>query len=131
MVAERSRIEVIDPYAVPPAPPAFLGEEPPHDWCFYYQKMNLARQRGEWDEVLRLANEAAALDLAPNDVSEWMPVLEAQATLGSEKAARRLGTIIRSDDPARFYLCRELKKEPAYPPPYNHQLARDLVCSGK
>jgi len=131
MVAERSKIEVIDPYAVPPAPPAFLGEEPPHDWCYYYQKMNLARQRGEWDEVLRLENEAAALDLAPNDVSEWMPVLEAQATLGSEKAARRLGTIIRSDDTARFHLCRELKKEPAYPLPYNHQLARDLVCSGK
>ncbi len=131
MVAERSRIEAIDPYAVPPAPPAFLGEEPPHDWCFYYQKMNLARQRGEWDEVLRLANEAAALDLSPNDVSEWMPALEAQATLGSEKAARRLGTIIRSDDTARFYLCRELNKESAYPPPYNHELAKNLVCSGK
>jgi hypothetical protein len=105
-----------------------LGEEPEHGWCFYYQKMNLARQQGNWDEVARLARESADLGLSPRDVSEWMPVLEAYTTLDNEKAARHLATIIRSNDMARCYLCNELQKSPAYAEPYNHELTRDLVC---
>jgi len=128
MVAGHSVIDRIDVNASPATPPAFLGEEPKHGWCYYYQKMNLARQQGNWNEVDRLVKEAGDLGYSPNDVSEWMPILEAYTTLNNEKAARRLAKIIRSDAMARFYLCEELQKGRAYPAPYNYELTRDLVC---
>jgi hypothetical protein len=128
MVAGYSIVDRINVNASPAIPPAFLGSEPEHGWCFYYQKMNLARQQGNWDEVAQLADETADLSFSPNDVSEWMPVLEAYATLGREKEARRLSTIIRSDEVARFYLCREIQKGPAYAEPYNYELVKDLIC---
>jgi hypothetical protein len=114
--------------AVPAIPPAFLGSEPKHGWCFYYQKMDLARQKGNWDEVAQLADETADLGFSPNDISEWMPILEAYGTLGREKEARGLSTIIRSDEVTRFYLCRELQKGSAYAEPYNYELVKDLIC---
>jgi hypothetical protein len=128
MVAGYSMVDRINVNATPAIPPAFLGSEPEHGWCFYYQKMNLARQRGNWDEVAQLADETAKLGLAPNDVSEWMPILEAYATLDREKKARRLSTIIRSDEVARFYLCREMQKGSAYAEPYNYELVKELIC---
>jgi hypothetical protein len=128
MVAGYSMVDRINVNAPPAIPPAFLGSEPEHGWCFYYQKMNLARQRGNWDEVAQLADETVKLGLAPNDVSEWMPILEAYATLGHEKKARRLSTIIRSDEVARFYLCREMQKGSAYAEPYNYELVKELIC---
>jgi hypothetical protein len=130
-VADLSNIDRIRVDAPPPIVPAFLGEEPRHAWCYYYQKMGLARQQGNWEEVARLADEAIGKDLNPEDFSEWMPVLEAYATLGREKEARRLSTIIRSRDDTRFFLCREMQKEPAYPGPFNDELVEDLVCGVK
>jgi len=128
VVAGYSIIDRINVNAADVVPAAFLGQEPKHNWCFFYQKMNLARQRGDWEEVMRLAEDAIAQGFEPNDVSEWMPVLEAFATLGREKDARHLSTIIRSDPTIRFYLCSEMQKGPAYPKPYNYELVKDLVC---
>jgi hypothetical protein len=128
LVADRSKIDRINVNATDIVPPTFLGKEPEHTWCFFYQKMNLARQRGDWQEVLRLSDDAIARGFSPNDTSEWMPVLEAFATLGREKEARRLSTVVRSDPTVRFYLCNEMQKGSAYPAPYNYELVRDLVC---
>lgn len=62
------------------APPAYLfGIEPQHDWCYYYQKASLARQQEDWDEVVRLADEAARLGLQAVDSSEWLPFLQGYA----------------------------------------------------
>lgn len=56
------------------APPAFaFGEEPPHSWCFYYQKADLALQIGDIDGVLKLSDEFHEKGLFPVDKSEWAP----------------------------------------------------------
>ena len=130
-VADKSDIGRIITNAPAVTIPAFMGKELQHDWCFSYQKMSLARQQGDWVEVARLADEAIAKGFSPEDYSEWMPVLEAYASLGREKEARHLSTIIRSRDETRFFLCREMQKEPAYPAPFNAQLVKDLVCGVK
>ncbi len=130
-VADQSNIDRIMMDAPAITVPAFLGEEPQHDWCFYYQKMGLARQQGNWQAVARLADEAIGKDLSPEDFSEWMPVLEAYATLGREKEATHLSTIIRNRDETRFFLCREMQKDPAYPDPFNDEFVKDLVCGVK
>jgi hypothetical protein len=127
-VGQYSRIEMIDVDAEPAGLPSFLSGSRPREWCRYYQWISLARQKAEWGEVARLADEAIAADLTPEDVSEWMPALEAYATLGRTQDARRAAAIIRSQDAARAYLCLQIQRGPAYPEPYDYNEVNQVLC---
>lgn len=82
----------------PHAPPTVVfGPEPPHDWCYYYEKADLARQRGDWDEVLKLGSEASTKGFAPKDSIEWMPFLQAYAQTADIERLTELATIVTSD----------------------------------
>jgi hypothetical protein len=63
-------------------PEAIFGAEPEHDWCYYYQKAELARQRGDWKQVADLADQALAQGFSPNKPQEWLPFIEAFAYTG-------------------------------------------------
>ena len=78
-------------------PASIFGSEPEHDWCFYYQQADLARQRGNWDEVARLGGEAESLGFHPNDQIEWMPFLQAYAFLGDQKQVKAISTRINTE----------------------------------
>ena len=128
-VAPFSRIDQIDPDHAPPVvPQEIFGREPERGWCFYYQKMTLARQMGDWQEVARLADKAQSLDLHPQDYSEWLPALQAYASLGATKSAKHVAAIIKSDRNIRFFLCRQLEKGPQFPSPYDHDQTIQLLC---
>ncbi len=82
LVAPNSKVDRISVDGSPHRPPeVFFGAEPPHTWCYYYQKASLARQKGNWAEVARLGDEAAAQNFTPADRLEWMPFLEGYANL--------------------------------------------------
>lgn len=71
------------------APPSFLfGTEPAHTWCYYFQKADLARQLGDWEQVASLGDEAFAIPYLPNDASEFLPFIEAYLRLGRIDDAR-------------------------------------------
>ncbi len=53
-----------------------FGEEPKHDWCYYFEKADLARQMSDWETVSKLGMEAISLGLSPQDIYEWMPMIE-------------------------------------------------------
>jgi hypothetical protein len=127
-VASYSKIDLIRADARPAALPNFLEGAPTKPWCRFYQKMELARQQADWPEVARLADVAQAQGLAPEDVSEWMPALEAYASTGQLQAARHAASIIRSVDTARAYLCLQLQRGPAYPAPYDYNLVNQVLC---
>jgi hypothetical protein len=127
-VGSYSRIDLIEAAATPAALPAFLGGGHPAAWCAYYQRMNLARQQGAWQEVAQLSDEALAKGLTPDDVSEWMPALDAYATLGRIQDAKHAASIIRSADAARSFLCLQLQRGAAYPPPYDYNQVNQLLC---
>ena len=127
-VAPRSRIEMIDVGASRSSRPAFLGSEPVHAWCFYYQQIELARQRGDWLEAARLMDEAQSKDLQPLDKSEWMPALEAYVVLDRIKDARHAASIVRVDAPTRFYLCAEWSRELPFLLADDLQTIRELIC---
>jgi hypothetical protein len=127
-VAEYSHINMIDTTSAPANLPPFLAGHATRPWCHYYQQMGLARQRADWDAVARLADEALARDLTPEDVSEWMPALEAYATLGREKDMRRAAAIIRSVDSARAFLCIQMQRGATYPAPYDYNLVNQVLC---
>jgi hypothetical protein len=109
-IAQYSKIERVDTTAPPALPPGeIFGPEPPHDWCYYYQKIGLALQRGEAGEAARLADEALAQDFRPEDSSEWMPVIEAYLQNGQPKEAKQASKFI-TDQSTRVYLCQQLRQ---------------------
>jgi hypothetical protein len=63
-------------------PPAFIPE-PDHEWCYYYQKAELATQMEKWDEVVALFAEASQKKFEPSDKTEWLPYIEALAETGA------------------------------------------------
>jgi hypothetical protein len=68
----------IDSVALPVIPSQdIFGIEPEHDWCFYFQKADLARQNKNWEEVFIVIEQADQLGLTPRSGVEKMPELEA------------------------------------------------------
>jgi len=90
-------LNLIRAEATSAAPPAFLGEEPAHRWCFFYQQAELARQRGDWAKVLTLLKQAGSL--RPDDSFEYLPFVEALARGGEMKLARALTRQAVDDSP--------------------------------
>ena len=83
-ISNLSRIER-QPRGVPVE--AIFGKEPPHDWCYYFQKASLARQYKDWAEVARLGDEAQKLGFGPNNPQEWLPFIEGYARAGGWRDA--------------------------------------------
>ncbi len=54
-------------------PKQIFGNEPSHDWCYYFQKASLLRQLKQWDKILRLKEEVMQKGLKPKDPNEWLP----------------------------------------------------------
>ena len=105
-----NQIMVDEPMSRPPE--VIFGEEPTHDWCYYYQKADLARQRRDWDEIIRLGQEADRLNLQPYDSIEWMPFIEAYAYSGEKDHAQVLAKIVNDNPYYRHQVCEEISSDP-------------------
>lgn len=92
-----------------PPPEEIFGLEPKHNWCYYYQKASLARQRQDWKEIGRLGDEAAAQGMEPQDLSEWLPFYEGYVHLWNYEAADRIAGLLRSDNFFIVDYCRQFK----------------------
>ncbi len=80
LVASRSKVENIAMEDQPiTIPKEILGDEPVHDWCYFYQKSSLARQRNDWDAIANLGDEVISSELQAKDITEWAPYLEGYA----------------------------------------------------
>lgn len=108
-VALHSRIDNVAMDGAPPAPPDLVfGAEPPHGWCYYYQKASLARQQGSWEDIVALYKEALQQGHYPNDGVEWLPFLQAYAALGDMDKLREFKPIILADPFLAMQTCRVL-----------------------
>ncbi|HEY3477200.1 MAG TPA: hypothetical protein VGK56_21470, partial [Anaerolineales bacterium] len=115
VVAPFSDPELIDLSSADHDPPSVVfGPEPPHEWCYYYEKADLARQRGDWEEVVRLGDEAIQAKLAPQDDIEWMPFLQAYAHTGEAVRLDRVRRLMKNSDPFVVrQVCQRLGELPA------------------
>lgn len=106
LVAPFSRLENVITEGEFQTPPAVVfGEEPEHDWCYFYQKADLARQRGEWEQVPVLLKEALDQGQYPEDALEWMPFLQASAVLGDVDQVRSTAKLVTTDKFLRLQVC--------------------------
>src|SRR5690606_30479892 len=112
---DADRLVLISPYSKldnvmtegdsPTVPVAVFGEEPEHDWCFYYQKADLARQRGEWEQVPLLLKEALDKGYYSGDPLEWMPFFQAYAVTGDVDKMRSTLKLIVLNRQLRIKTC--------------------------
>jgi len=87
-----------------------FGAEPGHNWCYFYQKAELARQQGDWALVAALGTEAASLDLVPADPIEWMPFLQAYVVLGQTEKVETLAARFQDDPFHKEQFCKNLNR---------------------
>jgi hypothetical protein len=127
-----SHIDRIVPTGNAPIPPAAIfGPEPPHNWCYYYQKAALARQVGDWKEIGKLYDQTIALGLEPSDQSEILPFFEGLVNLGRIDEAKKIyNQEIKGRKQLRYPLCNFLSKDPGYPPEfhYDYQMIDEILC---
>lgn len=91
-LSQLGRIDVNSDYAPAPRKDLF-GSEPPHDWCYYYQMAQLARQQRNWQAVATLGDEAIGAGHAPNDPMEWLVFMQAFAYTGDEHYQATLAAV--------------------------------------
>ncbi|MBE0680578.1 MAG: hypothetical protein IH589_01580 [Anaerolineales bacterium] len=60
----------------PSLPEDIYGRQNNKGWCYYFQKADLARQFGQWDEVLRLWNESQSVGERADNGFEYIPFIE-------------------------------------------------------
>jgi len=113
----RDAIPLSDPSLIiadagpPDMPRALFGDEPPHTWCYYYAKAELARQTGDWETVVALGDEARKKGFVPGDALEWLPFIEGYVITGNHQVARELSLIAYEDDSRpRKGLCHTWKR---------------------
>lgn len=89
-------------------PAQLYNPEPPHGWCYYFEKAELARQQGDWAQVVSLGKLAFALSDHPNDPMERFVFIEAYAHTADWVDARKLTREAYkiSPDYVRTPLCR-------------------------
>ncbi len=63
-------------------PDNMYAPEPAHGWCYYFERADLARQQGNWEEVAKLGDEAFNTNDYPNDPAERFPFIEGYAHVG-------------------------------------------------
>jgi len=133
--AAKSRVEFIDLSAPPHLPPTYLfGPEPEHDWCYYFQKADLARQAGDWESIVRLYDEASSQQLTPNDRIELIPFLQAFAYLGDAQTVKQISTVINSEAWYKLQACQILQgmSEQGYPlGPKMQSYTDELFCGSQ
>jgi hypothetical protein len=85
-------------------PPEFMPE-PDHNWCYYYQKAELAAQQSDWNGVNRLYDQVNEKSLLPTDKTEWLPFIEAMAKTNKFDKAIDLTRSSLEQDGARSAVC--------------------------
>ena len=71
-------------------PQNLFGPDPKAGWCYYFEKADLARQLGDWNEVVRLGKLAFQTDDAPYHESERELFIQGYAYTGEWERATAL-----------------------------------------
>jgi len=91
---DRIHQEPVDPDWTPPR--NIFGAEPDRQWCFYYQKADLARQNENWETVVRFLEEAQTQGYSPGDEGEYLLFIDAYMKLGRFDKAYELTVQVNS-----------------------------------
>jgi hypothetical protein len=95
-----------DPEKPVTLPADIFGSEPEHTWCYYYEKADLATQKGDWTQVIKLYQEAEQQGFTATQNVELVPFIKGFAYTGDWNKAFELTVTAYSEDPnPDAYLC--------------------------
>jgi hypothetical protein len=60
----------------PTLPESIYGKQNNQTWCYYFEKADLARQYGQWDEIARLWKESKSTGERADNGFEYIPFIE-------------------------------------------------------
>ncbi len=83
-----------------PQMPLLYAPEPNRGWCYYFEKAELAKQHGDWEEVVKLGEKAFASGDYPNDPTENFVFIEAYAHTNAWENAEQLSTRAKRVSPS-------------------------------
>ncbi len=63
-------------------PEVIYGKQDTQTWCYYFEKADLARQYGQWDEIARLWEESQTIGERADNGFEYIPFIEGYGHLG-------------------------------------------------
>ncbi len=76
------------------------------DWCYYYQKADLARQNQDWQEIARLWQELRTLGLNSAEAFEYLPFIEGLLRQNNFDEAQRISLhVVTFSKEARSIVC--------------------------
>ena len=92
--------------------PDIYGPEPEHNFCYYFEKADLARWLGDWDISLQMSEMALTFNDHPYDPAEQMVFIEGYAHAGEWEWAMELSKQAHavSEDDAGWMLCQLWKR---------------------
>lgn len=115
------------------APDSIFGPEPPHTWCYFFEKADLARQMQDWGTVLSLEKQATEQGFAPGFGPEYIPFIEAHAQTGNWQKAYDLSLaaqkLITEMEPLLCASWERLDKLPSADPNIVNQAMQAFSCS--
>ena len=116
----------------PPFEPLFTASDN-GSWCYFFESADLARQFGNYAEVVRLGNEALEKGKAPRTPSEWLPFLEGYIWQGDFATAQWIIDQITQAEgnytPGVCYTLRRMIREDGFPyPEAVAQLIAENLC---
>lgn len=106
-VSNLSRI-ILDPSESTPPRPDVFGEEPPHTWCYYFEKASIAYHQQDWDQIVSLGKIVEKRDFEPNTDNkvEWYPFIEAYGRTGDWGRAQTLSILaFKGDERVQDMFC--------------------------
>jgi hypothetical protein len=81
-----------------------IVKENKDSWCYFYQKADLARQLGNWDQVLTLWDEAQSKGYRPDHGFEYIPFIEANGRRGKWEEAFLLSKMANKATKAMYFI---------------------------
>ncbi len=89
-------------------PPAVIfGTEPSPNWCYYFEKADMARQSEDWVAIVEYGDLAFDLNDNPNEATERLPFIEGYAHLNNWSRAIELSrdTLLQGQSGVSTMLC--------------------------
>lgn len=104
----RLDLVILDPPDPAKALPDIFGPEPSPNWCYYFEKAELYAQKGDWQEVASLADQALKMNrhITEKNIAEFNPFIEGYAHVGKwDKAVKLSLDVYHTWDKMQYALC--------------------------
>ena len=103
-------INLSNPSLIQPQPsfhfPDFFLDENKQDWCYFFEKAELARQQSDWKKIIQLANEAFNNHFQPYDPVELLPFIEAYGHESDFTSALQLSkSALQTSNELKIQIC--------------------------